>query len=93
MKSLRRLAGIATLAGLSLLSPGEARADLYEDLARIYNIHLEVIQNLRGNAFNDLTLRGLIKDKVYNLQEGSFRTFLTRYGEEGTKICIYYPCF
>tara|TARA_Y100000034_G_scaffold48501_1_gene59883 strand:+ start:12843 stop:14318 length:1476 start_codon:yes stop_codon:yes gene_type:complete len=75
------------LAGqLAVLTPGQLRADFFQDLAKKYNVPVEVLQKLRGEAFNDLMLEGIINGKSYNLQGESFEKFLQQYGNEGDKV-------
>ena len=75
------------LAGqLAVLTPGQLRADFFQDLAKKYNVPVEVLQKLRGEAFNDLMLEGIINGKSYNLQGESFKKFLQQYGNEGDQV-------
>ena len=75
------------LAGqLAVLTPGQLRADFFQDLAKKYDVPVEVLQKLRGEAFNDLMLEGIINGKSYNLQGESFKKFLQQYGNEGDQV-------
>ena len=82
------------LAGaLALGLNSDARADYIQHLSEVYNIPLERLQALRGDMFNDLNLRGVIKSKdgntsfTYDLRDSSFVQYLTsKFGDEGKTV-------
>ncbi len=60
---------------------------IFQYLSKKYNIAIEVLQNLRGNAFNDIGLRGIVNDSSYDLRDESFGTFLAdKFGDEGGQL-------